>query len=143
MDIIALVKLIWGFASSRLGILLISIALLGGFGLYHKISSWASEHKIDSLTKERDIALGEIIKKKAEINSLEKTVKFQREQLSLQQRVQKESGDVKEAVRGNDRDFLGRNFDRLYNYKNPTTGTDKTGGNKGRFIPTPKTETPK
>ena len=124
-----ILSLIWSFAQSKLGIIVIAALLLGGFGLYHKTTMWIEQGKIASMEQEKNKALQDLYQERQKTANLEATIKFQRNQLSLQQKVKKETSDVKQAVTGNDRDYLYNNFNRLYNYKNPTTTNKNTSSN--------------
>jgi hypothetical protein len=134
--------LIWSLVKSKLGIIAISLLVLGGFGIYHKITMWNEQRKIETMVKERDNALRDLQQEKVRTMDLEKAIQFQREQLTLQQRIKKGTSDVKQAVTSNDRDFLYNNFVRLYNYRNPKTNPESSGGNIKRLIPKAKAKTP-
>lgn len=123
----------WTLATSKLGIVVIAIALLGAFGFYHKAVGWKHEAQIANLEKEKEQALKNWINEKQRAEDLEKTVEFQRNQLARRQKVKKESSDVDQAVGRSDIDFFRRNADRLYDYKNPTAKPTTTGGSRKRF----------
>jgi len=123
------ISLIWTFISSKLGIIVIAALALGAFSIYHKIVVWNEQSKIESITKERDKALLDLYQERQKVADLEATIKFQRNQLSLRQKVQKETSDVKKAVSDNNRDYLYDNWNRMYNHKNPAASTKDTGSN--------------
>lgn len=123
------ISLIWTFISSKLGIIVIAALALGAFGAYHKLSAWNYESKITKIEKERDKAILDLYQERQKVADLEATIKFQRNQLSLRQKVQKETSDVKKAVSDNNRDYLYDNWLRVYNSKVPSTSTKDTGSN--------------
>jgi chorismate mutase len=122
-------SLIWSFISSKLGIIVIAALALGVFGTYHKLTVWWNESNIAKIEKERDKALLDLYQERQKVADLEATIKFQRNQLSLRQKVQKETSDVKKAVSDNNRDYLYDNWNRVYNYKVPPSPTKDTGSN--------------
>lgn len=123
------IGLIWSFISSKLGIIVIACLAIGAFGIYNKLSAWNYESDIAKIEKERDKALIDLYQERQKVADLEATIKFQRNQLSLRQKVQKETSDVKKAVSDNNRDYLYDNWNRMYNYKVPPTSTKNTGSN--------------
>lgn len=129
MGILDLLKLVWGLASSKLGILVLAGLVLGAGGLYHKVTTWRSEVKIDKITKEKEAALRDLNQEKQKVADLKATIEFQRGQLSLRQRAQKETSDVKKAVAGHDLEYLRRNAQRLHDYKNPAATPANLRGN--------------
>ena len=130
-------SLIWSFISSKIGIIVIACLAIGAFGIYNKLSAWNYESDIAKIEKERDKALIDLYQERQKVADLEATIKFQRNQLSLRQKVQKETSDVKKAVSDNNRDYLYDNWNRMYNYKVPPTSTKNTGSN----IKRPNTKT--
>jgi hypothetical protein len=113
-------KLIWTIISSRLGIVGIAAVVLAGFGAYHTAVGWKHEAQVAKIEKAKDEAIRELDQERAKVASLEKTIKFQKSQLANRKRAQQEVTDVTKAVANNDLDFIRRNYDRLYFYKNPT-----------------------
>ena len=138
------ISVIWQLISSKLGIIVIAGLLIGGLGIYHKYTVWDNQVKLEAVEKEKNKALQDLYQERQKAEDLEKTIKFQRDQLSLKQRVVKETGDVQKAVKTNNRDYLYDNLIKLHNYKNPTvsTPTKDSSGNGGRFIPKAKVKTP-
>lgn len=126
-------KLIWTIISSRLGIIGIAALALAGFGAYHTVIGWKHEAQVAKIEKAKDEAIRERDQERAKVSSLEKTIKFQKSQLANRKRAQKEVTDVAKAVANNDLDFIRRNYDRLYFYKNAsatagaTTSLHKSG----------------
>jgi hypothetical protein len=112
-------KLIWTIICSRLGIIGIAALALAGFGAYHTAVGWKHDAQVAKIEKAKDEAIRERDQERAKVISLEKTIKFQKSQLANRKRAQQEVTDVTKAVANNDLDFIRRNYDRLYFYKNP------------------------
>lgn len=141
MGFIDLIKLLWGLVSSRLGIIILSAALLGGGALYHKITAWRHEVALDKATKEKEAAIYDLNKEKQKVADLEKKVQFQRSQLSRRQQVQKEVSDVDQAEGSSDLEYLRRNAQRLHDYKNPAASPAPAGSLRKRLKPPAETGT--
>jgi hypothetical protein len=143
MDPITIIKFAWGLLTSRAGIIIVASLLSLGLGIYgtSKVTGWWHEHEIAKITNERENALRDLNQEKQKVKDLEATIKFQRGQLALRQRVQKETSDVKKAVVDNDRDYLRRNYQRLHDYKNPAAAPGNSSGQKRGFRPAPQVGT--
>ena len=144
MDPITIIKFAWGLLTSRAGIIVVAPLFSLGLGIYgtSKVTGWWHEHEIAKITNERDTVLRDLNQEKQKVKDLEATIKFQRGQLALRQRVQKETSDVKKAVVDNDRDYLRRNYQRLHDYKNPAAAQGNSGSQKARPKPTPQVGAP-
>ena len=127
--------IILSFLTSRLGIIVLAVALLGGGVFYHKLTGWWHETELAKVTKEKDAAVRDLNHEKQKVADLEKTVQFQRNQLARRQQVQKEVPDVDKAVGNSDLDYLRRNEQRLFDYKNPSTPAPAAGSIHKRFKP--------
>lgn len=138
MGVFTLIKLVWSLLNSKLGILVLAGVALGGVGLYHKATVWWHEAQIAKVEKERDDAIRDWVNEKQRAEDLEKTIKFQRDQLARRQQVQKEVSDVDKAVGNSDLEYLRRNERRLHDYKNPSAPEAAAGRVRKRFKPSAK-----
>lgn len=128
-------SLVLSFLTSRLGIVVLAAALLAGGVFYHKATGWWHEAELARVMKERDAAISKLNQEKQKVADLEKTVQFQRNQIARRQQVQKEVTDVDKAVGNSDLDYLRRNEQRLFDYKNPAAAAPAAGGVRKRFKP--------
>jgi hypothetical protein len=143
MGIFDLIKLGWGLITSRAGIITLACLISLGAGIYgtSKVTGWQHEHEIYKINQEKDKAIADLNNEKQKVQDMEATIKFQRGQLARQQRVQKETSNVKKAVVNNDRGYLRDNFQRLYDYKNPAATPQNPGSKSGKPGPAPQTKT--